>query len=337
MSPYERFLSSLRIVFWVSIILPGLSQADLLDNLYNDNSPSVVYRPKGPQYPPWPSQDNEQSPFFNYDKFFNIEYLVNGLWNTILIKHYIGDAAPGSQLGYQLGTTDHPGDYGIFPEAFPAHSDTRGLMMDLVVARLLMNATGDVERTMAKLAYEGKGAKGKGWGQIRKQLGDWMNSATDINRNQDTFSCWCVGARGAEVAFFRYSHVLRNVTWNTETQQLVDTDQTVVYNIQYAAHWAMVKQILPYMRGNNAAKRMRDDDGDSTEDDDNDDMDVVAESSTRTSSRRSTSTTFQAASGAVSLMPAQASSQSAWTTTYYTPSQTVSLTSSIPWWAIATP
>jgi hypothetical protein len=126
------------------------------------------------------------SPFRTWNHFFDVEWRVNGIWNTILSRKY-------------TPTTYANGGYIISPEAYPKPADTKGLRADLMVAKIQGPETnGSWTISQPLFVYEGKGGNVKdSWDSVGDQLAKWCGEAAKVKK----FNCWAAAAIGSEVRF----------------------------------------------------------------------------------------------------------------------------------------
>lgn len=182
-----------------------------------------------------------ESPFAHYGDFFKVEYRVNGVWNKILHQYF----KPG------FGDKD----YVVCAETYPIPTNTKGLMMDLTVNKLLHKG-GHMTIDFAYLCYEGKGRNGDTWAELETQLLDWFGKIEDHDEGGVIFRSWAIGTRGEKTRFYIYDTEFK-LEYKLVTQeikkaggewQLVDSNNPErEYDITKGDHWSQIDGVMTWL------------------------------------------------------------------------------------------
>lgn len=170
------------------------------------------------------------SPFANMAILFDVEWRVNGFWNS-RFSHFFPP---------MFNTTG----YFCCPESLAEIDQTHGGRGDLVIRRADHDAVANTwQVTRPLVVYEGKGDNNAmtDWEDIVGQARGWC----DDNHVRDV---WLVAAWGSRVRFYRYKSTgLYPVTYNGA---VVVGGATRTYDVRVAADLAMIDAILQYAEAN---------------------------------------------------------------------------------------
>ncbi|KAJ5356239.1 hypothetical protein N7517_010848 [Penicillium concentricum] len=154
-----------------------------------------------------------QAPNLIYNPtFFTAEWRVNGLWNRLL--HQAAENALGMN-----------GNWQISPEAMPNFGDTNDYKADLLVSRISpLNWNPNLYNIGTPfIHFEGKGAAGQSWTQIRYQIEVWCSRNAEFAPGKP---CWAIGAKGSAVKMWLYS---TSIDWENQNNNTINSRMIPIY------------------------------------------------------------------------------------------------------------